>query len=234
MGECCADGLISLAFTDLTRASSALLEPCQGIFTAVQDVSSLTDQHHTPGLTTATSSASALIMLITRADDPTQTQAQLAAILGASPLGLNSPLLLLTTAPDLHQGVERWLAALPDRLPGFKQHVCSARVVCLADRWSSKAVGSYSQSALQAGLQWAAAHSPAQLQLKVCLADVSSSCHVFGQCVIIMSPVWPMCHQHVTCLANVSSACHLSGQCVISVSPVWPMCHHHVTCLVCP
>lgn len=167
-----ADHLISLAFTDLTKATSSVLKPCQGIFTAVQDLSSLTPQTaQSPSseLASACSGASALILLITRADDPSHTQAKLSALLEACPPSLQFPLLLLTTASDLHQGVEHWLAALPEKLPGFRRHVSSFRVVCLASRKTGKTAGRYSQGALQAGLQWAAAHSSEQLQLKVTL-----------------------------------------------------------------
>lgn len=178
------DHLISLAFTDLSQATSSVLKPCQGIFTAVQDTSSLAVQSaESPhaDFVSACSGASALIMLITRADDPSQTHTQLSALLGAYPPGLQCPLLLLTTAPDLHQGVEHWLAALPDKMPGFRQHVSTARVVCLAAARAGQVERGYSQRALQAGLQWAAAHAPLQLAVRVRLwpckvALIESTC----------------------------------------------------------
>lgn len=102
-----------------------------------------------------------------RADDPQQSEAHLAAFLGATSPGLQFPLLLLTTAPDLHQGVEKWAAKLPGKLPAARKHLSGCRAVCLAAGKADKADGHYSQRALQEALHWAAAHTPPQLSFKV-------------------------------------------------------------------
>lgn len=61
--------------------------------------------------------SSALVLLLTRADSPAHTEDSLRALLGSVPAALKVPLVLLTTAPDLHQGVQQWLQTLPGKPP---------------------------------------------------------------------------------------------------------------------
>ena len=61
--------------------------------------------------------SSALVLLLTRADNPARTEASLRALLGCAPVALKVPLVLLTTAPDLDRGVQQWLQTLPGKPP---------------------------------------------------------------------------------------------------------------------
>lgn len=121
MVGCIADGSLSVAFTDLRGSQPARAQPLSGIFTAVCDASSLTAEQqasrssHSQALQDTMAGSSALVLLLTRADNPGRTEASLRALLGAAPAALKIPLVLLTTAPDLHQGVQQWLKSLPGK-----------------------------------------------------------------------------------------------------------------------
>ena len=124
---CTADGLLSLAFTDLRGSQLASAPPLSGIFTTVCDASSLTADHqanrnsHSPSLQDMMAGSSALVLLLTRADNPARTEGSLQALLDSAPAALKVPLVLLTTAPDLDRGVQQWLQTLP----GLPHHVRS-------------------------------------------------------------------------------------------------------------
>lgn len=121
MVDCAADGLLSVSFTDLRGSQPPKTQPTSGIFTTVCDASTLTaDPQATWGdpsqaLQGTMAGASALVVLLTRADNPAHTEASLRALLGASPSALKVPLVLLTTALDLHQGVQQWVQTLPGK-----------------------------------------------------------------------------------------------------------------------
>ena len=92
--------------------------PLRGIFTSVCDASKLTasqagSQASKDHLQSTMAGASVLVLLITRADNPSHTEASLTQMLAAAPSGLTTPLLILTTASDLHRGVQQWLSTLP-------------------------------------------------------------------------------------------------------------------------
>ena len=57
--------------------------------------------------------ASVLVLLVTRGDNPEHTEACLKTLLTSSPPKLTVSLLVLTTAPDLHHGVQQWMNTLP-------------------------------------------------------------------------------------------------------------------------
>ena len=122
---CSADGLLSMAFTDLSGSQLANAHSLSGIFTTVCDASSLTANHQasrnrcSPSLQDTMAGSSALVLLLTRADNPARTEASLRALLGSAPVALKVPLVLLTTAPDLDRGVQQWLQTLP----GKPQHM---------------------------------------------------------------------------------------------------------------
>lgn len=123
VGRCIADGVQSVAFTDLRGSQPARAQPLSGIFTALCDASSLTAEQqasrnsnsHSQALQDTMAGSSALVLLLTRADNPARTEASLRALLGAAPAATKVPLVLLTTAPDLHQGVQQWLKTLPGK-----------------------------------------------------------------------------------------------------------------------
>ena len=113
-----ADSLLSVAFTSLLGNPVSQTKPLHGIFTSVCDASRLTaspanSQASNDHLQTVMAGASVLVLLITRADNPSHTEAFLMQMLAAAPVGLTMPLLILTTASDLHQGVQQWLSTLP-------------------------------------------------------------------------------------------------------------------------
>ncbi|KAL3152304.1 hypothetical protein ABBQ32_001375 [Trebouxia sp. C0010 RCD-2024] len=187
MVDCAADGLLSVSFTDLRGSQPPKTQPTSGIFTTVCDASTLTaDPQATWGdpsqaLQGTMAGASALVVLLTRADNPAHTEASLRALLGASPSALKVPLVLLTTALDLHQGVQQWVQTLPGKphnhcyahckLGRLWQHVGHVQTFCLAQKPQQKPKGckprtTYSRAALRDALKWAAAHSPAQPSLK--------------------------------------------------------------------
>ena len=114
-----------MAFTDLRGSQLANAQPLSGIFTTVCDASSLTADHqanrnsHSLSLQDTMAGSSALVLLLTRADNPARTEASLRALLGSAPAALKVPLVLLTTAPDLDQGVQQWLQTLPGKPPHY-------------------------------------------------------------------------------------------------------------------
>ena len=114
-----ADGLLKMAFTDLRASQLAKSHPVlSGIFTTVCDASSLTAADSSKNgqrqaLQDSVAASSAIVLLLTRADKPAHTEASLGALLGSAPAALQVPLVLLTTAPDLHHGVQQWLHTLP-------------------------------------------------------------------------------------------------------------------------
>lgn len=115
-----AGTLLSVAFTNLVGSPLAQAKPLRGIFTSVCDASQLTtdqpgshDQHQHQQLQDLVAGASVLAVLVTRTDSPSRTEAALRQMLAAAPPGLRVPLLVLTTAPDLDQGVQEWLHTLP-------------------------------------------------------------------------------------------------------------------------
>ena len=119
-----ADTLLSVAFTDLLSSSVSQHKPVSGIFTSVCDASRLaTAQFNADSdaeqLQHTMAGASVLILLLTRADSPAQTEACLASLLASSPPLSKVPLLVLTTASDLHQGVQQWVTTLPGQAISF-------------------------------------------------------------------------------------------------------------------
>ena len=113
-----ADGLLSVAFTNLRGSPLAQTQPLSGIFTTVCDASRMaaadsSRDGNLQSLQDTMAASSALVLLLTRADTPAHTEANLRALLGCAPIALKVPLVLLTTAPDLHQGVQQWLSTLP-------------------------------------------------------------------------------------------------------------------------
>jgi len=126
---CCvhADTLLSVAFTDLLSSSVSQNKPVSGIFTSVCDASRLaTAQLNTDSdaeqLQHTMAGASVLILLLTRADSPAQSEACLESLLASSPLLSKVPLLVLTTAADLHHGVQQWMTTLPGQAISFHAH----------------------------------------------------------------------------------------------------------------
>lgn len=136
-GNPAADGVLSVSFTDLRGSQPARTQPLSGIFTTVCDASTLTaDPQATrsdpsQSLQATMAGASALVMLLTRADNPARTEASLRALLGAAPAALKVPLVLLTTALDLHQGVQQWLQTLPGKLPHYAEIHANTQTCCL-------------------------------------------------------------------------------------------------------
>ncbi len=103
-------------------------KPISGIFTSVCDASRLaTAQPNTDSdaeqLQHTMAGASVLILLLTRADSPAQSEACLESLLASSPPLSKVPLLLLTTASDLHQGVQQWMTTLPGQAISFHADV---------------------------------------------------------------------------------------------------------------
>lgn len=164
------DTLLSVAFTDLLSSSVSQHKPVSGIFTSVCDASQLaTAQRNTDSdaeqLQHTMAGASVLILLLTRADSPAQTEACLESLLASSAPLSKVPLLVLTTASDLHQGVQQWMTTLPGKIGEVWQRVGQLQTVCLAkaaSRHKASKPGALSRAALREGLKWAAAHSPVQ------------------------------------------------------------------------
>ena len=107
-----------MAFTNLRGSALAQAQPLSGIFTTVCDASRMTTADASRNgnlqpLQDTMAASSAVVLLLTRADTPAHTEANLRALLGCAPLALKVPLVLLTTAPDLHEGVQQWLHTLP-------------------------------------------------------------------------------------------------------------------------
>ncbi|KAL0031492.1 hypothetical protein WJX77_003186 [Trebouxia sp. C0004] len=164
------DTLLSVAFTDLLSSSVSQHKPVSGILTSVCDASRLaTAQLNTDSaaeqLQHTMAGASVLILLLTRADSPAQTEACLESLLASSPPLSKVPLLVLTTSSDLYQGVQQWMTTLPGKLGEVWQRVGQLQTVCLAKAASSQTAskpGALSRAALREGLKWAAAHTPRQ------------------------------------------------------------------------
>lgn len=117
----CAERLLSVAFTDLMGSPVTQAKSVSGIFTSVCDASNLATaqaggHRDAKELQETMAAASVLVLMITRSDNPAHTEACLKAILAASPAALKVPLLLLTTAADLHQGVQQWVNTLPGKV----------------------------------------------------------------------------------------------------------------------
>lgn len=125
--SCChvhADTLLSVAFTDLMSSSVSQHKPVSGIFTSACDASRLATaqlNRHSDAerLQHTMAGASVLILLLTRADSPARTEACLESLLASSPPLSKVPLLVLTTASDLHQGVQQWMTTLPGQAIAF-------------------------------------------------------------------------------------------------------------------